>query len=107
MDTDADILAKVTNIGNFLELALYKNSLDDWSLAKDLGELLIRIDAEEMMGHALLTRACRHMGDYERAHKELSICRALVTRRGATESERELFLPVLAEEEKQLDRVGK
>lgn len=102
MDTDAEILTRVSKIENFLESVLYKDSLGDWNLAKDLGELLVRIDAEEPMGHALLTRACRHIGDHKHAREELEKWRALVARQEETWPQRELFLPILSEEEKKL-----
>src|SRR6266478_6918642 len=102
MDTDASILARVTKIESFFESVLYEDSLDDWSLAKELGELLIRIDTEEIMGHALLARACRHIGDRKRAHEELDKCRELVARQEVTPGQLDLFLPVLSEEERLL-----
>ena len=102
LDTDASILTRVTTIENFFESVLHKDSLDDWSLAKDLGELLIRIDTEEIMGHALLARACRHIGDHKRAREELDKCRELVARQELMPPQLDLFLPVLSEEEKYL-----
>jgi hypothetical protein len=77
-DPDAEILTKVSKIERFLESVLYNDSLEDWRLAKDLGELLIRIDREEIAGHALVARACRHLEDLERAGTELEKCRVLV-----------------------------
>src|SRR5437588_8451819 len=102
MDPDAEILTKVSKIEKFFESVLYKDSLEDWNVAKDLGELLIRIDREDIMGHALLARACRHTGERTRAREELEKCRALVARQDLTPQQRELFLPVLSEEEKHL-----
>ncbi len=99
-DPDAEILTRVSKIEKFLESFLYKDSLDDWQLAKDLGELLIRIDREGIMGHALLARACRHLGDLKRALAELRQCRVLL----AHPSEKKLFLSFLAEEERLLSR---
>jgi hypothetical protein len=103
MDIDAEILTRVSKIDKFFESVLYKDSLDDWKVARDLGELLIRIDGEEITGHALLVRACRHIGDRKRAREELEKCRALLAVPGLTSQQRELFLPVLSEEEKQLN----
>jgi hypothetical protein len=70
MDTDAETLTRVSKIDKFFESVLYKDSLDDWKVARDLGELLIRIDGEEITGHALLVRACRHIGDRKRARED-------------------------------------
>jgi hypothetical protein len=98
-DPDAEILTRVSKIEGFLESALYKDSLDDWKIARDLGELLIRIDGEEIMGHALLARACRHIGDRKRAREELGKSRALFAREELAPPQRQLFLQVLSEEE--------
>ena len=98
-DPDAEILTRVSKIENFLESVLYKDSLDDWKLAKDLGELLIRIDGEGIMGHALLARACRHLGDLERSLSELEQCRVRVPH---PPPQTEMFLSFLAEEERLL-----
>lgn len=99
-DPDAEILTRVSKIEGFLESVLYKDTLDDWEIAKGLGELLIRIDGEGIMGHALLARACRHLGESERALSELEQCRI----RDVPPPEKELFLSFLAEEERLLSR---
>jgi hypothetical protein len=99
MDPDAEILTKVSKIEKFFESVLYKDSLHDWQAAKDLGELLIRIDGDEIMGHALLARACRHLGDSERARAELQRCRAIAPH----PPEQELFRNFLTEEERLLE----
>lgn len=57
---------------DFLGFVFLRDSLDDWNLAKDMGEFLIRtIPSSEIMGHALLTRAHRHLGNLELARSEL------------------------------------
>ena len=101
-DPDAEILTRVSKIEGFLASVLYKDALDDWELAKDLGELLIRIDGEEIMGHALLARACRHIGDRRRASEELGKCKALITRQNLSAPHRELFLQALSQEAERL-----
>lgn len=78
MDSDAEIVTKVSKIGGFFESVLYEDCLEDWNLAKDFGELFVRMDAEEITGHALLARACRHLGDLERARAEFEKCQVLV-----------------------------
>ena len=100
-DSDAEILTRVSKIDKFLESVLYKDRLDDWGLAKNLGELLIRIDEEGVLGHALLARACRHLGDLQHALSELEQCRA----RSLTPGEKEIFLSFLAEEERLLSKL--
>jgi hypothetical protein len=97
MDADAEILTRVSKIEHFLESVLYEDSLEDWKLAKDLGELLIRIDGEDIMGHALVARASRHLGDLKRALSELEQCRIRVPH---PPPQKEMFLSFLAEEER-------
>ena len=98
MDSDGEILARVLKSKNFFHSVLYEDRLDDWNVAKDLGEFLIRINPEEIMGHALVARASRHLGDLQRALEELEHCRV----RTMHPSETDLFLSFLAHEEKLL-----
>ncbi len=102
MDSDLVVLTRASKIEKFFEAVLYNDSLDDWTVARDLGELLVRLDGEEIMGHALLARASRHLEDHTRAREELTKCKALVSRQDLPPLQRELFLPVLSEEEKHL-----
>ena len=98
MEPEAEILTRVAKIEDFFQAVLYKDALDDWNLAKDLGEFLIRFEPEEVMGHALVARASRHLGDRERALSELVQCRIMAKH----PSEIEMFIAFLAEEEKLL-----
>ena len=91
----------MSKIKNFAEAVLLDDSLDDWNLVRDFGEFLVRLDADEILGHALLARACRHIGDRRRAREELGKCRALASQ-GLSPGQREIFLPLLSEEEKHL-----
>ena len=98
MKPDLEILTGANKIENFFGRVLLEDTLEDWNLAKDFGELLIRLTPEEVMGHALVARACRHLGETERALKELARCRIMTKHT----SETELFVLFLAEEEKHL-----
>src|ERR1700738_4947545 len=80
---------------DFFRSVLENDTFDDWKLAMDFGDFLIRIEPEGMMGHALLARACRHLGESGRAFAELERCRAGVPH----PSEKELFQSFFAEEE--------
>jgi len=100
-DPDAEIVTRVSNIENFFESVLYRDSLEDWKVAQDFGKLLIRIDKEEITGHALLARACRHLGDLECAGTELEKCRVLVEY-PMIKNGTDLFLSFLAEEDRLL-----
>jgi len=101
---DRELLTKVSETNDFFGSVLLSDALDDWTLAKDLGEFLIRLDPEEIVGHALLTRAHRHLGDSRRALEELEQCRVRAMQGQLSPSETELFSPFLAEEEKLLSR---
>ena len=50
------------------------------------------------MAHFLLARSYRHLGDADRAAKELHRCSDLVERPGASSPEREALLPILEAE---------
>jgi hypothetical protein len=100
MSVDGELLARVSNTKDFFQSVLYKDSLPDWSLAKDFGEFLVRILPDDIMGHALLTRAYRHLGNLELARHELDRCRAYSKTRELEQWEAEDFLPLLDEEER-------
>jgi len=102
---DGDVLARVAKENDFFGSVLHEDRFDDWSLAKNLGELLIRTEPDsEIMGHALLVRACRHLRDSQRALVELEQCRVRIANRELKPWEAGLFLPFLAEEEKLLSK---
>lgn len=101
--SDGELLAKVIQKKEFFESVFYNDSSDDWNLAKELGEFLIRIEPDsEIMGHLLLTRAYRHMGNRGRALDELKECQMRTSNRELKSWETNLFLPLLSEEEKLL-----
>jgi hypothetical protein len=102
MDSDRALLAKVAKTRDFFGSILCRDTLDDWTLAKDLGEFLIRIEPDGIIGHALLVRAFRHLGNSERALNELNICRLRAAAGDLIPSEAEVLLPVLADEERLL-----
>ena len=101
MSSDRELLARVIKTKGFLESVFLEDSLDDWSLAKDLGEFLVRNEPDsDMMGHALLARAHRHLGSRERALQELKECQTRAAQRELKPWEVEFFLPLIQEEEK-------
>lgn len=67
MDSDKELLRRVVNAIDKKDLfrsTLLSDTFDDWNLAKDLGEFLVRVGSDsEVIGHALLTRAHRHLGN--------------------------------------------
>jgi hypothetical protein len=93
-----DLLTRVVEAvekRDFFRSILLNDNFDDWDLAKDFGNFLIRLEPEELMGHALLARAYRHLGDTDNALSELKECRQKV----AHPSEEQLFASFLTEEE--------
>ncbi len=103
VDSDAELLVRVNSSDDFFGSVFTRDSLDDWNLAKDFGEFLVRIlpDAE-IMGHAVLARAYRHLGELELAFDELKQCRARSANRKLEPWEIEMFAPFFAEEQKLL-----
>jgi hypothetical protein len=98
-DPERELINKVAKVRDFFQLVL-RDDLEDWTLAKDFGEFLIRLDPEGALGHALLARAYRHLGDLGRAIEELESCRARLIH----PSETQVFRSFLAEEEKRLGK---
>ena len=102
MDSDAQLLMRVSNVRDFFGSA-WRDSLDDWDLAKDFGEFLVRtLPESEVMGHALLVRANRHVGNLALALAELELCKARIVNRKLEPWEIEMLVPLLAQEEKLL-----
>ena len=97
-DPEARLLDRVVQTNAFFKCVLDDDRLADWNLAKDFGELLIRIGPDEALGHALVARASRHLGDLDRAREALEHCCLLPM----TPAEAEVLRPLLAEEEKHL-----
>jgi hypothetical protein len=99
LDDPDEVLARVVSANNkndFFRSIHENDTFDDWNLARDFGDFLTRIEPDEIMGHALLARACRHLGELERAQAELGLCRTGIPH----PSEREFFLSFLTEEER-------
>lgn len=102
MDADAELLLRVNGKSNFFG-AVCADTLDDWSLAKDFGEFLIRILPEsEVMGHAVLARAHRHLGNSEAAWSELEQSKRRMANRTLEPWEVQMLAPLLEEEERKL-----
>lgn len=99
MDRDADVLKRVTETKDFFGSALRDDNLGDWNLARDLGDFLLRIDPDEVMGYALLVRAYRHLGDLRSARGAFDQCCARWNQQmQRAPGEAELFEPFFAKE---------
>lgn len=99
MSEDGELLARISDTTDFFQSALYRDTLPDWNLAKDFGKFLVRILPDDIMGHAFLVRAYRHLGNLELARYELNQCREHLKTRQLQKWEGDDFLPLLAVEE--------
>jgi hypothetical protein len=97
-DPDKELFSKLSEIKDFAEVALRDDTLGDWNLAKQFGEFMIRMDPEDILGHALVARACRHLGDRARALEEINRCQTLFADEDLTTMERGVFGPFLERE---------
>lgn len=101
MDHESDVINKVAELAgqkNFFEAILLRDEFDDWNLVSEFGKFLVLQQPDEIMGHALMARACRHLGRLDLAGGELKECRL----RAAHPSETELFVQFLADEERKI-----
>jgi len=109
-DPDKEVLTRVVDAierKDFFRSVLLNDRFDDWILTRDLGEFLVRIQPDLVMGYALLARAYRHLGDSERTRKELQQCRIRAVPEARVPAETDLFLSFLAEEGKLLSQTQK
>jgi len=97
-DTDKELFVKLSKIKDFAEVVLRNDTSEDWNLVKQFGEFMIRIAPEDILGHSLMARACRHLGDITRALEEIDQCRTLFADGSLTTMEREVFGPFLEKE---------
>jgi hypothetical protein len=108
MDSEKELLNRAVDAierKSLFRSILEDDSFDDWNLVKELGEFLVALDPEtDVMGHVLLTRAHRHLGNRETALHELWECQNRLVNTQLEYWETELILPVLAEEEKLLSQ---
>jgi len=65
-DPDKELFSRMNHVKGFAEETLRNDTLEDWNLAKNFGEFMLRIAPRDILGHALVARACRHLGDRTR-----------------------------------------
>lgn len=97
-DPDKELFSRLTQIEDFAERVLRSDTLEDWDLARNFGEFMIRIAPHDILGHAMLARASRHLGDRPRALQEIQWCRDFFNSGDLTTMEREVFGPFLEKE---------
>jgi hypothetical protein len=98
---ERELLNRVVNTKDFMRKALLEDSFDDWELARELGEFLIRIDPEDLTHRLILARAYRHLGQETLAISELAKCRAIIESGNVGVIDQEVVIP-LVEAEKRL-----
>lgn len=102
MRSDGELLSEAVRAietKDFFRSVLLNDAFDDWNLAKELGDFLVRTEPDsDVMGHALLARAHRHLGNTSLALYELKQCRIRIANRDLLPWEKELLLPLLTEE---------
>src|SRR5216684_1324433 len=90
---NSDVLGSVDR--EFLD-NLIGDKLDDWTKARALGEAIVETDPTVLIGHLILSRALRHLGDRPRAIEQLEACLTLAPGVGAGDA---AFLPEMRQEE--------
>ena len=105
-DWESDALRRITASKDFAGAILVADDVDDWSLAKQFGEILVRVLPGYLIGHLILARAYRHIGEPQLAAEQIETCRRLISDAAQPAISQEWLLPVLAEEEKHLARAG-
>src|SRR5690349_17103203 len=78
-DRFREVLNRVLQKEGFSGSLLSEDSVDDWALARDLGEYRVLVNPEMLVGHLILARASRHLGDEPRALEEVARCRELLS----------------------------
>lgn len=79
----------------FLCSLLFEDVVDDWLLARDLGEYLVLVYPDLLVGHLILAKACRHLSDSVRALQQIARCREIIASGGLPPVEMRLLAPVV------------
>lgn len=102
MDPERELLRRITDIDLFIRSLFFDDNLTDWTLARDFGHLMTRLNPEILTGYLVLVRAYRHLGELKLAATNVEQCHTLLARGNVGESEREVLIPILMGEEKLL-----
>jgi hypothetical protein len=95
--SDKNVLSQACEVEDFFGSVLLRDSMDDWNLVKEIGELFVRIGVPAM-GYALQARAHRHLRDVMRAHAALKECKCFVANGELPPAEEKLLVRLLAVE---------
>ncbi len=103
---DSELLERVCADKTLIRSVLLDEDLEDWTLPKSFGEFLARINPDDLTGHVILMRACRHLGDLEKATQELARCHAIIDAGGMIPVDQQTLVPMV-EAEHQMLREGR
>ncbi len=92
------VMRKVVDKKDFLRSVILEDHADDWILARQFGECLVLSLPDYLVGHFILCRACRHLGDLPRATEALARCREVIASRTSPRMEMEVFVPLVERE---------
>jgi hypothetical protein len=93
-------LGKVLEDEGFVENLLLHDRVEDWQLARDLGQYLVLTGSDLLIGHVIVARASRHLGSHSETKAALRNCYGLI-RRGATSAmELNVLTPIIEAEER-------
>jgi hypothetical protein len=67
VSTDGDLSSRVISTRDFFGRLLLEGDLDDWTLAKEFGDYLVRSFPDLLDGYLIEAWACRHLGQKEAA----------------------------------------
>ena len=79
MDRDLEMLNEVTANEDFIR-GLFLDTLDEWSLAKEYGEFLVKNVPQLLLSQVVLARAFRHLGERDLAREKIAECRKMTER---------------------------
>ena len=80
---------------DFIHSVISEDNADDWILARQLGECWTLTIPGYLVGHFILCRACRHLGDVPRATEALARCREVIASRTSPRMEMEVLVPLV------------
>ena len=95
---EEDLLNRVVNREDFARRVLVDDSFDEWELARELGEFLLRIEPDDLTHRLILARAYRHLGDTQLAVEQLLNCERIIKDTKLGDVETELIVPMVSDE---------
>jgi hypothetical protein len=96
-----ELLTRVTEDKDFVR-RLLDDRLDDWEVAKEWAELVLRIEPEDLVHRLALVRAHRHLGQTSLAISELEKCQRIIESGNVGVVDRDVVIPMLEGEKRLL-----